>query len=71
MYFVASDARETTINSAKEMRLRDSRRINKKIEMEMTFLSTVSNTRETLEVPNWTLRRKEQNRMRIKEKTKE
>jgi len=70
MCLVALNAGEATVNSAKKMRSSSSRRPDRKIETGMTLLSAISNTRETLEVADWTLDERRQNRMRIKKETK-
>jgi len=49
---VALDAGKATVNGTKEARSRSSRRLNRKTGTGITLLSTVSNTRETLEVAN-------------------
>jgi len=70
MCFVALDARKATVNSAKEMSLRNSQRTDRKPGMGITLLSTMSNTGEALEVSNWTLKER-RNRIRKRKKTKE
>ena len=52
---VALDAEKATVNGTKEARSYSSRRPNRKTGTGMTLLSTISNTRETLEVANGTL----------------
>jgi len=52
---VALDVGKATVNGTKEARLHSSRRPNRKTGTGMTLLSTMSNTREILEVANGTL----------------
>jgi len=67
---VTLDTGEATVNGTKETRSSSSRRPDRKLGTGMTFLGTVSNARETLEVANWALDKRRQNEMRIEKEAK-